>query len=202
MLTAGKGWVLAMLAMLSPKPGLRVAARGSGPGAKQRRPCPPLRAVAARRRRDEGRPAASTLRGPAGPASNKGPTESLGRSPRAISALWAWCGEALACKPSGRLLAACTRELAMESCRKVLQGMAHPPKPPAAEWEGRNGDEFTQAKVQGGGGADGDVEHGKVLLTSAKEGSTGVWETIASRPCEWLRDFECDSELRQFTAER
>ena len=47
MLAAGKGWVLAMLAMLGPKPGLRVAARGSGPGAKRRRPCPPLRAVAA-----------------------------------------------------------------------------------------------------------------------------------------------------------
>jgi len=46
-LTAGKGWVLAVLAMLGPKPGLRVAARGSGPGAKRRRPCPPLRAAAA-----------------------------------------------------------------------------------------------------------------------------------------------------------
>ena len=46
MLAAGKGWVLAMLAMLGPKPGLRVAARGSGPGAKRRRPCPPLRAGA------------------------------------------------------------------------------------------------------------------------------------------------------------
>ena len=47
MLATGKGWVLAMLAMLGPKPGLRVAARGSGPGAKRRRPCPPLRAGAA-----------------------------------------------------------------------------------------------------------------------------------------------------------
>ena len=46
-LAAGKGWVLAMLAMLGPKPGLCVAARGSGPGAKRRRPCPPLRAAAA-----------------------------------------------------------------------------------------------------------------------------------------------------------
>ena len=46
MLAAGKGWVLAMLAMLAAKRRLRVAARGSGPGAKRRRPCPPLRAVA------------------------------------------------------------------------------------------------------------------------------------------------------------
>ena len=45
MLAAGKGWVLAMLAMLAAKGRLRVAARGSGPGAKRRRPCPPLRAV-------------------------------------------------------------------------------------------------------------------------------------------------------------
>ena len=36
-----------MLAMLAAKRRLRVAARGSGPGAKRRRPCPPLRAVAA-----------------------------------------------------------------------------------------------------------------------------------------------------------
>ena len=35
---------------------LCVAARGSGPGAKRRRPCPPLRAGAPRRGRDEGRP--------------------------------------------------------------------------------------------------------------------------------------------------
>ena len=63
-LTTGKGWVLAMLAMLSPKPGLRVAARGSGPGAKQRRPCPPLRAGTGKRRRDEGRPTASTPKKP------------------------------------------------------------------------------------------------------------------------------------------
>ena len=46
-LAAGKGWVLAMLAMLAAKGRLRVAARGSGPGAKRRRPCPPLRAAAA-----------------------------------------------------------------------------------------------------------------------------------------------------------
>ena len=71
-LAAGKGWVLAVLAMLAAKRRLRVAARGSGPGAEWRRPCPPLRAVAAQRRRDEGRPATSTPRGPAGPASNKG----------------------------------------------------------------------------------------------------------------------------------
>ncbi len=57
MLAAGKGWVLPVLAMLGPKPGLRVAARGSGPGAKRRRPCPPLRAVPSRACRDEGRPA-------------------------------------------------------------------------------------------------------------------------------------------------
>jgi len=71
-LAAGKGRVLPVLAMLAAKRRLRVAARGSGPGAKQRRPCPPLRAVTARKRRDEGRPAASTpgLR----PGSNKGLT--------------------------------------------------------------------------------------------------------------------------------
>ena len=69
-LATGKGWVLPVLAMLAATR-LRVAARGSGPGAKQRRPCPPLRAVAAWKRRDEERPAASTPRGPAGPASNK-----------------------------------------------------------------------------------------------------------------------------------
>jgi len=45
-LAAGKGWVLAMLAMLAAKRRLRVAARGSGPGAKRRCPCPPLRAAA------------------------------------------------------------------------------------------------------------------------------------------------------------
>ena len=56
-LATGKGWVLAMLAMLAAKGRLRVAARGSGPGAKPRRPCPPLCAGAWRRCRDEGRPA-------------------------------------------------------------------------------------------------------------------------------------------------
>ncbi len=45
-LAAGKGWVLPVLAMLAAKRRLRVAARGSGPGAKRRRPCPPLRAAA------------------------------------------------------------------------------------------------------------------------------------------------------------
>ena len=55
-LAAGKGWVLAMLAMLAAKRRLRVAARGSGPGAKRRRPCPPLRAAAPWTGRDEGRP--------------------------------------------------------------------------------------------------------------------------------------------------
>ena len=40
MLAAGKGWVLAVLAMLGPK-GLRVAARGSGPGLR-----PPLPSAA------------------------------------------------------------------------------------------------------------------------------------------------------------
>ncbi len=60
MLAAGKGRVLPVLAMLAAKRRLRVAARGSGPGAKRRRPCPPLRAAAAERRRDEERPAPST----------------------------------------------------------------------------------------------------------------------------------------------
>ena len=59
-LAAGKGWVLAVLAMLAPKRALRVAARGCGPGAKRRRPCPPLRAAARWRCRDEGRPATTT----------------------------------------------------------------------------------------------------------------------------------------------
>ena len=57
MLAAGKGWVLPVLAMLAAEWRLRVAARGSGPGAKRRRPCPPLRAVPNRGCRDEGRPA-------------------------------------------------------------------------------------------------------------------------------------------------
>lgn len=63
MLAAGKGWVfpvLAMLAMLAAKGRLRMAARGSSPVAKRRRPCPPLRAAATRWRRDEGRPDPST----------------------------------------------------------------------------------------------------------------------------------------------
>ena len=54
----------------SAQAGLRVAARGCGPGAKRRRPCPPLCAVAAWRRRDEGRPDTSTPRLRRG--SNKG----------------------------------------------------------------------------------------------------------------------------------
>ena len=62
-LVPGKGWVLAMLAMLAAKKRLRVAARGSGPGAKARRPCPALRAGAWQRGRDERRPALSTRRG-------------------------------------------------------------------------------------------------------------------------------------------
>ena len=45
MLAMGKGWVLPVLAMLAPKRALRVAVRGSGPGAKRRRLCPPLRAM-------------------------------------------------------------------------------------------------------------------------------------------------------------
>ena len=61
-----------MLAMLAPKRALCVAVRGSGPGAKRRRPCPPLCAVAGWKCRDEGCPATPTPRGPAGPASNKG----------------------------------------------------------------------------------------------------------------------------------
>ena len=59
MLATGKGWVLPVLAMLAATR-LRVAARGSGPGAKRRRPCPPLRAGAGWRRRDGRRPAPST----------------------------------------------------------------------------------------------------------------------------------------------
>ena len=71
-LAPGKGWVLAMLPMLPAKWRVRVGPRGSGPGAKRRRPCPPLRAAAAGWRRDEGRPDPSTpgLR----PGSNKGLT--------------------------------------------------------------------------------------------------------------------------------
>lgn len=56
MLTAGKGWVLAMLAMLPAKRRVRVAVRGSGPGAKWHRPCPTLRAVAVEKHRGEERP--------------------------------------------------------------------------------------------------------------------------------------------------
>ena len=69
-LATGKGWVLAMLPVLPAKRRVRAGPRGSGPGAKRRRPCSPLRAAAARRRRDEGRPDPSThgLR----PGSNKG----------------------------------------------------------------------------------------------------------------------------------
>ena len=62
-LAAGKGWVLPVLAMLAAKRRLRVAARGSGPGAKRRRPCPPLRAVPDKRCRDEGRPATTDVQG-------------------------------------------------------------------------------------------------------------------------------------------
>ena len=61
MLATGKGWVLPVLAMLAAKRRLRVAARGSGPGAKRRRPCPPLCAEAEWRCRDEGCPATPTL---------------------------------------------------------------------------------------------------------------------------------------------
>ena len=69
MLAAGKGWVLPVLAA---KGRLRMAARGSSPVAKRRRPCPPLRVAATRWRRDEGRPDPSTpgLR----PGSSKGLT--------------------------------------------------------------------------------------------------------------------------------
>jgi len=62
-LAAGKGWVLPVLAMLAAKGRLRVAARGSGPGAKRRRPCPPLRAVPCGGYRDEGRPATTDAQG-------------------------------------------------------------------------------------------------------------------------------------------
>ena len=46
-LATGKGWVLAMLPVLAAKRRLRAGPRGSGPGGKRRRPCPPLRAAAA-----------------------------------------------------------------------------------------------------------------------------------------------------------
>ncbi len=75
MLAAGKGWVLPVLAMLAAKGRLRVAARGSGPGAKRRRPCPPLRAASWGGCRDEGRPATTTPQEALpGRASNKGLT--------------------------------------------------------------------------------------------------------------------------------
>jgi len=69
-LAAGKGRVLPVLAMLAAKRRLRVAVRGSGPGAKRRRPCPPLRAAAAGRRRGEERPEPSTSP-PAGRTRNR-----------------------------------------------------------------------------------------------------------------------------------
>ncbi len=82
-LAAGKGWVLPVLAMLGPKLGLRVAARGSGPGAKRRRPCPPLRAVPQWKCRDKGRPAATTPQEALpGRASNKRLTRKGERSAR------------------------------------------------------------------------------------------------------------------------
>ena len=69
-LAAGKGWVLAMLAMLGPKRGLRVAVRGSGPGfaalALRCAPCPGGGVGT------KGVPPQRRPRGPAGPASNKG----------------------------------------------------------------------------------------------------------------------------------
>jgi hypothetical protein len=69
-LATGKGQVLPVLAMLTAKQRLRMAAHGSGPGAKRRCPCLPLRAVPDRKCRDEGSPDPSTpgLR----PESNKG----------------------------------------------------------------------------------------------------------------------------------
>ena len=59
-----------MLPVLPAKQRVRAGPRGSGPGAKGRRPCPPLCAAAAGWRRDKGRPDPSTrgLR----PGSNKG----------------------------------------------------------------------------------------------------------------------------------
>ena len=75
MLAAGKGWVLPVLAMLAAKRRLCVAARGSGPVAKRRRPGPPLRAVSCGGCRDEGRPANRRPKRAAARASNKGRTE-------------------------------------------------------------------------------------------------------------------------------
>ena len=85
MLATGKGWVLAMLPVLPAKRRVRAGPRGSGPGAKRRRPCPPLRAAAAWGRRDEGRPDSSTpgLR----PGPNKGLTgKQAGRDRTALLA--------------------------------------------------------------------------------------------------------------------
>ena len=88
MLAAGKGWVLPVLAMLAAKWRLRVAARGSGPGAKRRRPCPPLRAAAAGGRRDEGHPDPSTpgLR----PGSNKGLDKEANKPEATTTATYRW----------------------------------------------------------------------------------------------------------------
>ena len=76
MLAAGKGWVLAMLAMLGPKPGLRVAARGCAWLRSRRQAAPPLPSAARRgdlegvgtkgvppHRRQEGLPARRRTKG-------------------------------------------------------------------------------------------------------------------------------------------
>ena len=74
-----------MLPVLPAERRVRAGPRGSGPGAKRRRPCPPLCAAAAKWRRDEGRPEPSTpgLR----PGSNKGLDKGInaqGRRTRAV----------------------------------------------------------------------------------------------------------------------
>jgi hypothetical protein len=62
-----KGWVLAMLAASA-------AARGSGPGAQERRPGPGLRAMTGGWCRDEGRPANRRQRALPGRRRTKGDT--------------------------------------------------------------------------------------------------------------------------------
>ena len=73
-----------MLPVLPAKRRVRAGPRGSGPGAKRRRPCPPLRAAAAGGRRDKGRPDPSTpgLR----PGPNKGLTGKQARRGRRLLA--------------------------------------------------------------------------------------------------------------------
>ena len=111
-----------MLAMLAAKRRLRVAARGSGPGAKRRRPCPPLRAAAAGWRQDEGRPDPSTpsLR----PGSNKGLTGKRAGQGRTASPL-SPCRQEWAEKLQGR------RTRAVQGDRRWVsssRGLQEPPQ--------------------------------------------------------------------------